>query len=62
MSGWNTPSRCGSGHCVEWLVSESHVLVRDSKDREGSRLRFTRQEWLEFLDAVRSGEADMEEA
>lgn len=35
------------------------VLVRDSKDRTGPVLAFTRDEWRAFLGGVRDGEFDI---
>lgn len=58
----------GQGNCVEvgvWYTS-SHstedgryatvVVVRDSKDHNGSVLNLTRDEWQAFAAAVRNGE------
>jgi hypothetical protein len=73
---WRRSSRCSDGSCVEvgWRKStystvngcvevrgqDGHVHVRDSKDREGPVLTFTRQEWLAFLAGVRNDEFDLE--
>jgi hypothetical protein len=47
----------GSG-CVEIADTAQHVWVRDSKDREGPILTFTRHEWTAFLAGARAGEFD----
>ncbi|HEX2416977.1 MAG TPA: DUF397 domain-containing protein [Micromonosporaceae bacterium] len=41
------------GSCVEVAFGDGCVLVRDSKDPGGVRLRFSRSEWLAFVRAVR---------
>ncbi|MFE1441882.1 DUF397 domain-containing protein [Streptomyces sp. NPDC058739] len=41
------------GNCVEVaLVRSPQVLVRDSKDPRGPRLRFARRAWRDFLGGV----------
>jgi hypothetical protein len=48
-----------NGNCVE--VSDlpgGSVGVRNSRDREGPVLRFTRDEWRAFIGGVRKGEFD----
>ncbi|MFF0203433.1 DUF397 domain-containing protein [Streptomyces sp. NPDC005017] len=41
------------GNCVEVaLVRSPQVLVRDSKDPGGPRLRFARRAWRDFLGSV----------
>jgi hypothetical protein len=56
---WRKSSYSGGngGGCVEVGVQAqaSHVLVRDTKDRQGPVLRFTPGAWQRFKDAVRSG-------
>lgn len=58
---WRKSIRSGNGNaCVEVadnLVDElGVVLVRDSKDRTGPVLSFTRAEWTAFLAGVTDGE------
>ena len=45
--------------CVDVALRRRHVLVRDSKDPDGARLRFTHQEWVVFLLGARAGEFDL---
>ncbi len=48
-----------NGNCVEVAsLPDGHIGVRDSKDPEGTVLRFTSDEWHAFLGGVRSGEFD----
>ncbi|MFJ4188825.1 DUF397 domain-containing protein [Kitasatospora sp. NPDC089509] len=45
------------GACVE--VDDAHPgCVRDSKDPDGPRLRFSAMAWQSFVAAVRTGEFD----
>ncbi|MGD9529244.1 DUF397 domain-containing protein [Pseudonocardia sp.] len=45
--------------CVDVAVRDDQVLVRDSKDPDGPRLRFTHREWQLFLLGVRAGEFEL---
>ncbi len=48
-----------NGHCVEVAsLAGGKIGVRDSKDSEGSVLRFTPGEWHAFLGGVRNGDFD----
>jgi len=48
-----------NGNCVEVSdLPEGTVGVRNSRDREGPVLRFTPDEWRDFLGGVRMGEFD----
>jgi hypothetical protein len=55
---WRKSSASGSNGCVEIADTEGSVWVRDTKDRQGPVLFFTRQEWTAFLAGVRAGEFD----
>ena len=41
------------GSCVEVALLRELVLVRDSKDAGGARLRFTPSTWTGFMEALR---------
>ena len=56
----STFSDSGNG-CVEVAIGEELILVRDTKDREGPVLRFTRREWAAFLNGAKHGEFDLSE-
>jgi hypothetical protein len=57
---WHRSSRSGEngGNCVEVRALESGVAVRDSKFPELGALIFSKQEWVEFVDATKTGEFD----
>jgi hypothetical protein len=55
---WRRGSRCETGSCVEIGLVSGWFLVRDSKDRDGPTLIFTRAEWQTFLEGVRAGDFD----
>ena len=46
------------GSCVEQRHHDGMIEVRDSKDRTGPVLRFTRAEYAAWLDGARTGEFD----
>jgi hypothetical protein len=53
-TGWRKTSRStGQTACVEFVFAGDWVLVRDSKNPTGTRLRVTRKEWLTFVRKVR---------
>jgi Domain of unknown function (DUF397) len=43
------------GACVEIAVQESFVLVRDSRDENGTILKFTFGQWIRLMEHVRKG-------
>lgn len=56
---WRKSTASGSAsECVEVAAVAGHVLLRDSKNPEGPKLVFTRQEFAAFLDGARRGEFD----
>jgi hypothetical protein len=48
----------GQGSCVEVRRHDEVLEVRDTKDRSGPVLRFTRAEFAAWLDGARGGEFD----
>jgi hypothetical protein len=55
-ASWRKATASGNNGCVEITDTAAHVWVRDSKDRQGPVLVFTRQEWTAFLAGARNGE------
>jgi hypothetical protein len=57
---WFKSSRSsGNGACVEVAFVDDGVAVRDTKNRDGGHLEFTRTEWTAFLGGVHDGEFDL---
>lgn len=55
---WRTSSFTDGVQCVEVAVIGEDIAVRDTKDREGATLNFTRGEMRAFIDGVKAGEFD----
>ena len=50
----------GSDNCVEVALVADQILLRHSKDKDGTVLIYTRDEWAAFLDGAIKGEFDLE--
>jgi hypothetical protein len=49
-----------NGSCVEVMIKDTAVLVRDTKDNGAGFVHtYTHAEWLAFLDGARKGEFDL---
>jgi hypothetical protein len=57
--GWRKSSHSNLNGCVEVVVVDGEVAVRNSRDPQGPVLEFTADEWRAFLDGVRDGEFDL---
>ena len=57
---WHKSSRSGGeGNCVTVAdLPDGGRLLRDSKEKDGAVLRFTRKEWAAFIEGVKDGEFD----
>lgn len=55
---WRKSSASAQGNCVEVAVSPDSeiVYVRNTRDRHGGTLNFTRAEWEAFLAGADGGE------
>jgi hypothetical protein len=61
---WIKSSRsAANGNCVEmaWPVAGAVVALRDSKDPQGTVLRFTGDAWSSFISEVKAGTYDSPE-
>ena len=60
IGNFHTSSFSGGGNCVEvGRLSDGGFVVRDTKDPlRKIALRFTPEEWLVFVQAVKRGELD----
>ena len=59
---WHKSTRSGGngGNCVEVATNlPGIVAVRDTKNRNGGTLIFTRAEWAAFLAGTKDGEFDL---
>ncbi|MEV4380813.1 DUF397 domain-containing protein [Streptosporangium sp. NPDC049644] len=56
---WRKSSLSGSGpSCVEMAFVGNDVAVRDTKDRDGGTLIFSRTEWNTFIGNIKNGGFD----
>jgi hypothetical protein len=55
---WQRSSFCANGACVEVARTDDRVLMRDSKDPEGTSISATTAEWAAFVERARTGEFD----
>ena len=58
-NGWRKSAYSGNGDCVEWMMCDGVVLVRNSNRRAEQALAFTAAEWRAFVKAVKDGQADL---
>jgi Domain of unknown function (DUF397) len=56
---WKKSTRSAANGCVEVLIDQQDIFIRDSKDQLGPALRFTPVEWEAFIGGVRAGEFDL---
>ena len=59
---WRKSTRSGPAegtNCVEAQYVNDTIRVRDSKDKTGPVLSFTRAEWDAFLGGAKDGEFDL---
>ncbi len=52
-TAWRKSSRsANNSYCVEVAVTDEVVGVRDTKDRDGGILTFSRERWNDFLSGL----------
>lgn len=62
MLWWSRSSFCDSGSCVEVCLPDEgspFVLVRQSQWTSGEVLKFTPEEWRDFVAGAKNGEFDL---
>jgi hypothetical protein len=55
-AAWRKSSLSAANGCLEVALLPDHVALRDSKDRGGPALLFTKAEWKDFIDRIRAGD------
>ncbi|MER6827006.1 DUF397 domain-containing protein [Streptosporangium sp. NPDC000563] len=56
---WRKSSLSADGaSCVEMAFVGNDVAVRDTKDRDGGTLVFSRTEWHAFIGGIKNGNLD----
>lgn len=55
---WRKSTFSDTTNCLEVRQVGEEIWVRNSRDPEGSTLRYTRPEWRAFLMGARAGEFD----
>jgi Domain of unknown function (DUF397) len=58
-AAWFKSTRSGSNGCVEVAFVGGQMAMRDSKDKAGSVLLFSADEWEAFIVAVRDGKLEL---
>lgn len=57
---WHKSTRSSSsGQCIEVMMTDTEVLVRDTKDRSKAPHVYTLAEWDAFIGGVKDGEFDL---
>lgn len=55
---WRRASSCEGGACVEIAIPGHVVFVRSSKDSDGTHVTLSRDEWKQFVAAIKDGAFD----
>ncbi len=62
-ASWRKSSRSsGAQGCVEFARLANQVAVRDSKDTAGPQLTFSAKAWRAFVESVKRGDLEADEA
>lgn len=52
---WRTAKDCDGGQCVEIGTQDKIIMIRDSADRGGGRIKLGQQQWRNFVATVKDG-------
>jgi predicted secreted Zn-dependent protease len=55
---WRTALSCNGGACVQVAASGQSVLIGNSTEPGGPVLRYSQEEWQEFVTGVKKGDFD----
>ena len=55
---WRVARNCDGGACVRVASADKTIFVGDSKDPRGPVLAYARDEWNQFITAVKAGTFD----
>jgi hypothetical protein len=55
---WRKSTFSAHTSCVEVRQDGTYIEARDSKNRDGLVLQFTKSEWSAFISGVKAGEFD----
>ena len=53
---WRRSRECRDGTCVEVAKIGTQILIRDSKNLDGTPLEFDEAEWNAFVAGVKAGD------
>jgi hypothetical protein len=60
FSGWRKATASNNGsNCVEIGVSATRVGIRDTKDRDGGTLAFSKAAFAAFVGGIKAGEFEL---
>jgi hypothetical protein len=55
---WRRASFCQNSECVEVAERDGMIVLRSSKQSDGSVLQYTAEEWRSFVQGIKAGEFD----
>lgn len=53
IASWRTARACDGGTCVEAGAGPGVIGVRDTTDRDGTRLEFPASAWIAFMNRMK---------
>jgi hypothetical protein len=58
LHAWRRASFCASGECIEVTQRDDMILLRDSAQPSGGKLRYPAATWESFVRTIKSGKLD----